>query len=127
MKVWDINDGYDKEIPMFLDVGDWTLLRLHKGFKIPSTLEVTKRVTQHYLGPLQVLEHVGRLPYKLDIPEDWLIGSVFIYGHTNTHWLRHPMEAKGFFIHSTGKQASVRMPIDRIIRRDKQKSVLVGA
>lgn len=77
MNVWDTKDEYDKEILIFLDVGDWTLLRLHKGYKIPFTLGVTKKLTQHYVGPFQVLERVGRPAYKLDIPEGWLIHSVF--------------------------------------------------
>ena len=62
--------------PVFLSVGDWALLRLHKGYKIPSTLGITKKLTQQYVGPSQVLERVGRLAYKLDIPDSWLVQTV---------------------------------------------------
>ena len=63
--------------PMFLKVGDWALLRLHKGYKIPSTLGITKKLTQQYVGPFKVLQRVGRLAYKLDIPDSWLVHPVF--------------------------------------------------
>ena len=61
---------------MFLKVGDWALLRLHKGYKIPSTMGVTKKLTQQYVGPLKVLARVGRLAYRLEIPDSWLVHPV---------------------------------------------------
>ena len=73
---------YDrKHQPMFLKVGDWALLRLHKGYKIPSTAGVTKKLTQQYVGPFEVIERVGRLAYRLEIPEGWLIHPVFSIAH----------------------------------------------
>ena len=69
---------YDrKHQPMYLKVGDWALLRLHKGYKIPSTLGVTKKLAQQYVGPFRVLERMGKLAYKLEVPEDWLVYPVF--------------------------------------------------
>lgn len=53
------------------------MLRLYKGYSIPSSLRVTKKLTQQYVGPFQVLERVGRLAYKLDVPHDWRIYPVF--------------------------------------------------
>lgn len=66
-----------KHQSLFLKVGDWAMLRLHKGYFIPSSLGVTKKLTQQYVGPFQVLERVGRLAYKLDVPHDWRIYLVF--------------------------------------------------
>lgn len=53
------------------------MLRLHKGYSIPSSLGVTKKLTQQYVGPFRVPEQVGQLAYKLDVPHDWRIHPVF--------------------------------------------------
>ena len=53
------------------------MLKLHKGYSIPSSTGVTKKLTQHYVGPFHVLEKVGRLAYKLDVPLDWRVHLVF--------------------------------------------------
>ena len=55
--------------PMYLKVGEWALVRLHKGYEIPSTLGVTKKLTDQYVGPFKVLEKVGKLAYRLEIPD----------------------------------------------------------
>ena len=59
-----------KHQPFFMKVGDWAMLKLYKGYSIPSSAGVTKKLTQQYVGPFRVLEKVGRLAYKLDIPLD---------------------------------------------------------
>lgn len=53
------------------------MLKLHKGYSILSSLGVTKKLTQQYVGPFQVLERVGCLAYKLDVPDNWRIYPVF--------------------------------------------------
>ena len=69
---------YDrKHQPMFLRVGDWALLRLHKGYSIPATLGITTKLAQQYVGPFEVIERVGRLAYRLKVPEDWKVHPVF--------------------------------------------------
>ena len=69
---------YDrKHQPMFLKVGDWALLRLHKGYSIPSALGVTTKLAQQYVGPFKVTERVGRLAYRLEVPDDWKVHPVF--------------------------------------------------
>lgn len=59
-----------KHQPLFLQVGDWAMLKLHKGYSIPFSLGVIKKLTQQYVGPFRVLKRVGRLVYKLDVPHD---------------------------------------------------------
>lgn len=54
------------------------MLKLHKGYSIPSSAGVTKKPTQQYVGPFRVLEKVGRLAYKLDVPRDWRVHPVFL-------------------------------------------------
>lgn len=54
---------------MYLKVGEWALVRLHKGYEIPSTLSITKKLTDQYVGPFKVLEKIGKLAYHLDVPD----------------------------------------------------------
>ena len=69
---------YDKSHqPLFMKVEDWALLKLHKGYSIPSSVGVTKKLTQQYVGPFQIIERVGRLAYKLEVPSNWRIHPVF--------------------------------------------------
>lgn len=71
-------EHYDrKHQPLFMKVGDWAMLRLHKGYSIPSSAGVTKKLTQQYVGPFRIKERVGRLAYKLKIPDDWRVHPVF--------------------------------------------------
>ena len=70
---------YDRKYqPFFMKVGDWAMLRLHQGYSIPSSAGVTKKLTQQYVGPFRIIERVGRLAYKLKIPDDWRIHPVFL-------------------------------------------------
>ena len=66
-----------KHQPLFMKIGEWGMLRLHKGYSIPATTAVTKKLTQQYVGPFRIVEKVGRLAYRLDVPPDWRIYPVF--------------------------------------------------
>ena len=63
--------------PLLMKVGDWAMLRLHKGYSIPSSAGVTKKLTQQYIDPFRIKERVRRLAYRLEIPSDWRIHPVF--------------------------------------------------
>lgn len=52
---------------MFFKVGDFVLLRLHRGFNVPGIVGNTK-LAQQYAGPFKALEKIGRLAYRLDPP-----------------------------------------------------------
>ena len=56
-----------KHKPMFFKVGDFVLLRLHRGFNVPGISGNTKLV-QQYAGPFRILEKIGRLGYRLELP-----------------------------------------------------------
>ena len=67
---------YDRRhTAMFLAPGDWALLRLHHGYNIP--IKFNYKLDQQYTGPFKVLEKVGRLSYRLQLPEHWRIHDVF--------------------------------------------------
>jgi hypothetical protein len=67
---------YDRRhTAMFLAPGDWALLRLHRGYNIPSA--TNRKLDQQYAGPFKVLEKIGRLAYRLQIPDHWRIHDVF--------------------------------------------------
>ena len=69
---------YDKKHhPQFLREGHWADLNLHKGYNIPTTAVTGKKYGQQRAGPMKILERVGRLAYRLDIPEHWRIHPVF--------------------------------------------------
>ena len=63
--------------PQYLRAGDWALLRLHRGYDIPANRRTGRKVGQQFVGPFQVLERIGRLAYRLAIPNNWKIHPVF--------------------------------------------------
>lgn len=60
-----------------MKVEDWAMLKLHKDYLIPSSMGVTKKLIQQYVGPFQIQKKIGCLAYKFDIPSDWRIHPVF--------------------------------------------------
>lgn len=53
------------------------MLRLYKSYSIPSSIGVTKKLTQQYIGPFQIVKKVGQLANKLGVPSDRRIHPVF--------------------------------------------------
>lgn len=69
---------YDwKHQPLFMKIREWAMFRLHKEYSIPATAGVTQKLTQQYVSPFRIVEKVGRLAYRLDIPPNWRIHPVF--------------------------------------------------
>lgn len=52
------------------------MLKLHKDYSIFSSVGVTKKLIQQYVGRFRIVKKVGQLAYKLDIPSDWRIYPV---------------------------------------------------
>lgn len=66
---------YDKKhTPQFFEVGDKVLLKLHKGYSIPSA--TSHKLHQQRVGPLEVIERIRQLAYRLKIPDNWNIHDV---------------------------------------------------
>ena len=55
-------------MPMFLKVNDIALIWLYKGYSLPYA-KVSKKLGQQYAGLFKVLKRIGRLAYRLEIPE----------------------------------------------------------
>ena len=53
------------------------MLRLHKGYNIPANELTGKKYGQQFVGPFKVLERVGKLAYRLAVPNHWQIYPVF--------------------------------------------------
>lgn len=51
---------YDKSHQsLFMKVGDWAMFKLHKGYSIPNSVSMTKKLTQQYVNPFQIVKKVG--------------------------------------------------------------------
>ena len=67
---------YDrKHQPMFMKQGDYALIKLHKDYNIPFA--ASRKYSQQFVNPFQIIEKVGRLAYRLNIPDTWRIHPVF--------------------------------------------------
>lgn len=63
--------------PLFMKVGDWAMIKFHKGYSILLSVGVIKKLIQQYVGPFRIVKRVGRLAYKLDVSNDWKNHLVF--------------------------------------------------
>lgn len=60
---------YNQKYQLFsIKVGNWAMLRLHMNYSISFVKKVTKKPFQQYIGPFKIIEKVGQLVYKWDIP-----------------------------------------------------------
>ncbi|KAI0992711.1 hypothetical protein K3495_g15474 [Podosphaera aphanis] len=70
---------YDrKHTTAYLRPGDWVNLRLHRGYNIANN---TRKLGRQYAGPFQIIEKVGRLAYRLKLPNHWRIHPVISVAH----------------------------------------------
>ena len=70
--------AYDKKHQaIHFQKGDHVLLRLHKGYNIPSSTILGRKLSQQYAGPFRIIEKIGSLAYKLDLPKHWRVHPVF--------------------------------------------------
>jgi transposase InsO family protein len=66
-------------LPKSFAVGDQVYLQLHKGYSIPTV--VNKKLSPQYAGPFEILERVGRLAYRLKLPQHWTVHPVISIAH----------------------------------------------
>jgi hypothetical protein len=79
---------YDKKHkPLTLKVGDKAYIKLSTGitpgYRLPNT---SSKLSQRQIGPFKVLAAVGRLAYKMDLPETWKqVHNVISVAHLEPH------------------------------------------
>ena len=69
---------YDKKHKLiFFEKGDWVYVNLHKGYDIPLTQIIGKKLSPQRQGPFQITKRVGKLAYEVAIPDNWRVFPVF--------------------------------------------------
>ena len=61
---------------MYFKVGQMVNLRLHWGYTVPSSKLLLIKIQRQFVGPFKVLERIGKLAYRSDIPAHWKIYPV---------------------------------------------------
>ncbi|KAL1981340.1 hypothetical protein VTN96DRAFT_2781 [Rasamsonia emersonii] len=74
-----IYDSHHKDV--HFAVGNEVYLCLGDGYDIPANAIAAKKVRDKRAGPFKVLERVGKLAYRLDIPATWRIHPVISVAH----------------------------------------------
>ena len=72
-------DGKRREVNY--QIGDWVLLKLHPRWKATTKGShiVSGKLAKRFYGPFQVIECIGLVAYKLQLPEEVKIHPVFHY------------------------------------------------
>lgn len=74
-----MKEYYDaKHRPMYFKAGDWVRLRLHRGYSIPFN---SRKLGRQFVGPFKVLERIGRLAYRIELPGHMKIHDVISVAH----------------------------------------------
>ncbi|KAK4158829.1 hypothetical protein QBC43DRAFT_195406, partial [Cladorrhinum sp. PSN259] len=75
---------YDgKHRPVDFQPGDKVYIKLHHGYHLPG--KPSRRFSQKRVGPFKVMERVGRLAYRLDLPDSMNIYPVISVAHLSPH------------------------------------------
>lgn len=60
--------------PKVFQEGDLVNIRLHKGYHVPAI--ESKKIGPQLVDPLKVLDRIGRLAYRLELPDNMRIHDV---------------------------------------------------
>jgi hypothetical protein len=113
---------YDKKREdVTFKIGDLVYIKLAKfaqsGYTLPN--DTSKKLSQQKVGPFKILQTVGRLAYKLDIPPTWKIHPVISIAHLERH---HPdpynrqLPPLPDIIHDTDDDSHEEWEVEEILR-----------
>lgn len=114
-----------KALPLFLKAGDKVMLRLHKGYNIPST-KLHPKVSPQYAGPFRIKRQVGRLAYELELPSNMQIHPVINVSHLdpapkgNDPYNRSPQEPPPVFAEE-GYESTPEYEVEKLIGKRIKK------
>lgn len=60
--------------PLMMAPEEMAYLKLHHGYRLPENF--SRKLSKQRIGPFKILERVGRLAYKLELPVHWKIHPV---------------------------------------------------
>lgn len=63
-----------KHTALHLKEGSYAYLKLHHGYKVPGL--TNRKLSQQHAGPFKILEKVGNLAYRLELPPTMRIHPV---------------------------------------------------
>ncbi|XP_061347371.1 uncharacterized protein LOC133292902 [Gastrolobium bilobum] len=69
--------AYKKRKEKFFKVGDWVLLRLQPHRQLSVARRSSQKLAQRFYGPYQILEMIGQVFYRLQLPKTSRIHNVF--------------------------------------------------
>ena len=75
-----MKEYYDAHYQLiFFEVGSIVNLRLHKGYQVPAIQH--KKIDPQLVGPFRIIERIGRLAYRLELPDNMRIHDVISVAH----------------------------------------------
>lgn len=60
-----------------LEVGDWVYLKVQPYRKVSMVVKSNIKLDTKYFGPFQIIQRIGAVPFKLQLPAGSLIYPIF--------------------------------------------------
>ena len=106
------------------NIGDFVNLRLHRGYKLPGILN--GKIGQQFAGPFRVIEKIGKLAYRLELPPTIKIHNIISVAHlepatnpTDDPYSRARQESPPILVDGQEKWEIERILRKRVTRRGR--------